>query len=299
MIGFINAKINIGLNIVGRRPDGYHDLETVFYPVGQLNGTPENPEPFCDVMECYADTSVPHDLEISGISYRFSGNKVDCLPEKNLVVKAGSLFAESLRDRGLTLMPGTSITLDKHLPDGAGLGGGSADATSTLIMLNTMHDNPFTADELETMALELGADCPVFVRNRPAYAEGVGERLEPISLDLAGWWCVIAKPPVYVSTREAFAGVTPVRPPESIRELIELPVEEWRGRIVNDFEASIFPAHPELPFIKEHLYSCGAVYASMTGSGSALFGLFCGHAEAMEALRSLPPQTVGVPCLLK
>ncbi|MDE7159856.1 MAG: 4-(cytidine 5'-diphospho)-2-C-methyl-D-erythritol kinase [Muribaculaceae bacterium] len=308
MIKFINAKINIGLNIVCRRPDGYHDLETVFYPVGVMNGTPGNPEPFCDILEgCWGVDSGPDpDFSAVGIDYFFTGRRIDCPPEKNLVVKAGTLFAEALRRRGENPNPYISVTLRKCLPDGAGLGGGSADASGVLTLLNDLHRSeagtaPFTRYELEEMALKLGADCPVFVANKPAYAEGVGERLEPVSLDLSGWWCLIAKPDVYVSTREAFAGVTPRRPDEPLRSLIQLPVEEWRGRIVNDFESSLFPVHPEFALIKEMMYASGAVYASMSGSGSALYGLYATRDEALaasETIRRESLQTVCTPCLL-
>lgn len=304
MIKFINAKINIGLNIVNRRPDGYHDLETVFYPVGVMNGTPRNPEPFCDILEVswgddHSDTEDTY--ESRGVVYTFRGREIDCPPEKNLIVKAGNLFVGSMLGRGLRPKPYLAVTLEKRLPDGAGLGGGSADASGVLTALNDMHDNPFRGDELEKMALSLGADCPVFVENRPAYAEGVGERLNPIELDLNGWWCVIAKPPVYVSTREAFAGIVPGRRSVPLRELMRRPVEEWRGLVVNDFEESLFPRHPELNRIKQSLYTTGAVYASMSGSGSALYGLYRHReeaAEACEAIRNAYGQTVCTPCLL-
>ncbi len=311
MIRFVNAKINIGLNITARRPDGYHDLQTVFYPVGVLNGTPENPEPFCDILEAESlsvnheaegiasnESLAPVSYETHGIAYRLTGRRVECPPEKNLLMRAGTLFAEALAREGLDLQKGLVLTLDKHLPDGAGLGGGSADASFALTLLNDLHGHPFTEDALEEMALALGADCPVFVRNRPAYAEGVGERLEPIDLDLSGWWCVVAKPPVYVSTREAFAGVTPRKPERPLRELMRLPVERWRGEVSNDFEASLFPGHPELPALKQLLYDQGAVYASMSGSGSSIYGLFRTRREAQDAIEKLPAQTVGTPCLL-
>ncbi len=304
MIKFINAKINIGLNVVARRPDGYHDLETVFYPVGVMNGTPQNPEPFCDILEVtWGDDGRDNepDYVAAGIEYAFRGRRIECEPGKNLVVRAGELFVKSMHDRGARQLPYISVTLDKHLPDGAGLGGGSADASGVLTALNELHDSPFSIAELEAMALRLGADCPVFVAGRPAYAEGVGERLEPVSLDLSGWWCVIAKPDIYVSTKEAFAGIVPARKEEPLKELIHLPVEEWRGRIVNDFEASLFPAHPILPRLKEILYAGGAAYASMSGSGSAMYGLFRTRKEAMRtvsALRAEEGQTVCTPCLL-
>lgn len=297
MIRFVNAKLNLGLNIVRRREDGYHDLETVFYPVGVLNGTPECPEPFCDILEGVFKEGVC-DIMSEGIRYIMRGRQVDCEPEKNLLVRAGDTFARAMREEGHPMRPGLTLILDKHLPDGAGLGGGSADASFALNLLNDLHDRPFSTGRLEHMALTLGADCPVFIRNRPAYAEGVGERLHPVDLNLARWWCVIAKPPVYVSTREAFAGITPRRPDVPLTEIIRRPVEEWRGLMLNDFEESLFPAHPELADLKQLLYDSGAVYAAMSGSGSSIFGLFRTRDEALLAIEKLPPQTVGTPCLL-
>ncbi len=295
----MNAKLNLGLNIVRKREDGYHDLETLFYPVGVLNGTPENPEPFCDILEAGEyDTPEGEDYISEGIRYIMRGRKVECAPEKNLLVKAGNLFVEALRVEGGSLRENLTLILDKHLPDGAGLGGGSADASFTLTLLNDLHGKPFDEERLERMAITLGADCPVFVRNRPAYAEGVGEKLCPVDLSLAGWWCVIAKPAVYVSTREAFAGITPRQPEIPLTEIIRRPVEEWRAVMVNDFEESIFPQHPELARLKQTLYDTGAVYAAMSGSGSSIFGLYRTRKEAVRAIEKLPSQTVGTPCLL-
>lgn len=297
MIKFVNAKINIGLNIVGRRPDGYHDLETVFYPVGVLNGTPVNPEPFCDILECMAGEGEEGDYAEGVFSYSFAGRTVDCPPGQNLLVRAGTLFAGEMSREGLEVRSARMI-LTKHLPDGAGLGGGSADASFALTMLNDMHGRPFDDDRLEAMALRLGADCPVFIRNRPAYAEGVGERLEPLALSLKGLWCVIAKPDIYISTREAFAGVVPRRPEEPLRRLIELPVEEWRGRVVNDFEYGLSARYPRLSALKDAMYGAGALYASMSGSGSSVYGLFDDLSKARRVSESIDVQTTCVCCLL-
>ncbi|MDE6637020.1 MAG: 4-(cytidine 5'-diphospho)-2-C-methyl-D-erythritol kinase, partial [Muribaculaceae bacterium] len=173
MVKFINAKLNLGLNIVRKREDGYHDLETVFYPIGVHNGTPENPEPFCDILEI-----IPSEKT----EFVFTGREVDCPLEKNLVYKAWKIFKDNYPE-----LKDYKIHLEKHLPDGAGLGGGSADASGVLLMLNELSGNPFKNEELLEMALCLGADCPFFILNRPCYAEGVGEILEPIDLDLSGW----------------------------------------------------------------------------------------------------------------
>lgn len=271
MIQFVNAKINIGLQIVARRPDGYHDLNTIFYPVGRLNGTPECPQPFCDILEI---TCSERDSFVVG------GLHVDCPPEKNLVCRALALFRSEL---GNESTPGFAITLEKHIPDGAGLGGGSADASFTLRMLNDLCGAPFTDCELAAMALRLGADCPVFIANRPAFGEGVGEKLSPVEERLGGMWCVVVKPPVYVSTREAFAGITPRRPEVDLRTAYARPIEEWRDLITNDFEISIAANHPEILRVKERLYADGAIYASMSGSGSSLYGLFRDSRTAEEA----------------
>ncbi len=267
MIKFVNAKLNLGLNIVRKRPDGYHDLETVFYPVGKYNGTPENPEPFCDILEIS-----PADKT----EFQFTGRKVDCPLEKNLVYKAWKLFKEEYPLLGEYL-----ITLEKHLPDGAGLGGGSADASAVLCMLNELSGEPFNDEELASMALKLGADCPFFILNTPCYAEGVGERLIPIDLDLNEWWCLLVKPEISISTKEAFAGVTPSKPSTSLKEIVKLEVEEWQGKMVNDFETPLFWDHLDLAVIHDILILRGAVYVAMSGSGSTVFGLFRTKEEAL------------------
>lgn len=268
MIKFVNAKLNLGLNIVRKREDGYHDLETVFYPVGKYNGTPENPEPFCDILEI---------TPANKTEFRFTGRKVDCPLEKNLVYKAWKLFKEMFPELGEYL-----IILEKHLPDGAGLGGGSADASAVLCMLNELSGNPFNKEELAAMALKLGADCPFFIYNTPCYAEGVGERLTPIDLDLSGWWCLLVKPDISISTKEAFAGVKPEKLSTSLKYIVELNVEEWQGKMVNDFEASLFPNHIDLPVIHDILIVHGAEYVAMSGSGSTVFGLFRTKEEAQS-----------------
>lgn len=265
MVEFVNAKINIGLQIVRRREDGYHDLQTLFYPIGIHAGTPRNPESFCDVLEI-----IPYPS--SGVSVEVRGREVNCKPEDNLVSRALRAF-ESVSGEPLS---GLKIILEKHLPDGAGLGGGSADASFTLRMLNDLYssENRFSKDQLAEIALKLGADCPFFIYNMPMYATGVGEILTPVELDLSGFHVVVVKPGIYVSTREAFAGVIPKSGNVDLRELRHDNIEEWQGIVKNDFEDSIFPAHPELKKIKEELIGAGAVYASMSGSGSSIYGIF-------------------------
>ncbi|MDE6380664.1 MAG: 4-(cytidine 5'-diphospho)-2-C-methyl-D-erythritol kinase [Muribaculaceae bacterium] len=283
MIKFVNAKLNLGLNIVRKRPDGYHELETVFYPVGKHNGTPENPESFCDILEITPSEST---------EFVFTGRKVDCPLEKNLVYKAWRAFKDKF-----PVLPDYRIHLEKHLPDGAGLGGGSADASAVLCMLNEMIGNPFSKDDLASMALKLGADCPFFIYNTPCYAEGVGEKIVPIDLDLSGWWCLLVKPEVSISTKEAFAGVRPTIPDKSLKDTILLPIEEWQGRMVNDFEGSLFPNHKVLEDIKAVILDRGASYASMSGSGSTVFGLFRSKEEATRVGERFMEHYVTV-CLL-
>lgn len=291
MIKFVNAKINIGLNIVARREDGYHDLETVFFPVGLESGMPQQPQAFDDILEVTVKSGEP-----SSCRFQLMGRKMDIEPEKNLVVKATTLFLRHLADRdGLNPDMGQlNIVLDKHLPDGAGLGGGSADASFTLLALNEIFENPFGKNELLRMALKLGADCPFFIYNRPCFASGIGERLEPIELDLKDVWLMIVKPPIHVSTKEAFRGIEPKKPGFDLRFLPYLPLEEWREKVFNDFEMSLFPLYPELEEIKKGLYESGATYASMTGSGSALYGLYRDREKALQCSRKMMSTYEGV-----
>lgn len=290
MLEFVNAKINIGLQIVGKREDGYHNLQTVFYPVGIKAGTAENPEAFCDILEITGGKAGETKEGKAGgtgetgaargkMEFLFSGRRIDCEPEKNLVCRAARLFAESTGLEGRWL-----IHLDKHLPDGAGMGGGSADAAFALRMLNAMTGTGLGDADLSAMASKLGADCPFFIHNRPMYAEGTGDRFEEIGLDLGGYFLLAVKPAVYISTKEAFAGVTPKQGEFDLREIATLPIEEWRGKVKNDFEESIFPQFPITADIKEKLYRLGALYASMSGSGSTLYGIF-DNRESAEVAR--------------
>lgn len=280
MIKFVNAKINLGLNIVGRREDGYHNLETVFFPVGIESGMPQQPEPFDDILEVNLDRN-----RATGCRFQIMGRKVDCEPENNLVVKATTLFVRSYFDKvGIDDSLGLfNINLDKHLPSGAGLGGGSADASFALMALNEILDEPFYERELLRMSQKLGADCPFFILNTPCFAEGTGEILSPVDIDLKGKWLLITKPDIFISTKEAFQGISPKRPDFDLRYLSYLPLEEWNGRVINDFEASIFPRYPQLAAVKEELYAFGAVYASMSGSGSSIYGIFNSEETAKAA----------------
>lgn len=281
MLRFVNAKINIGLQIVRRREDGYHDLQTLFYPIGLHAGTPVNPQPFCDILEVTLCPESTRTL-IENPTTRISLHS-DCAyaPETNLVYRAAALYC------GRFSLPfALDIRLDKHIPDGAGIGGGSADAAFTLMMLDELAGGAAGDDDMAQMALNLGADCPFFLINRPAYAEGVGERLQEVPLDLGGKWLLLVRPRVRVSTREAFAGVVPAPARFDLRKIPEIPVNEWKNYVHNDFEDSIFPRFPELAGIKKALYDTGAAYASLTGSGSCLYGIYA-HRETAAGAASL------------
>jgi 4-diphosphocytidyl-2-C-methyl-D-erythritol kinase len=248
MITFPNAKINLGLNIVERRADGYHNLETVFFPI-----------PLTDVLEI-----VPAD-EVSLTCY---GNPVDCPPEKNLVMKAYRLLQERYS------LPPVAMHLYKHIPDGAGLGGGSSDAAHALMMLNKMFDLGIADADLAAMAATLGADCAFFIYNRPMMATGIGEVLSPVDVDLKGKTLVLVKPPVGVDTRTAYSRVVPAPATVNPAQVVTLPLQAWDGLLVNDFEPSVFSALPQLWLIKSRLLDAGAQYAAMSGSGSTIFGIF-------------------------
>lgn len=280
MIKFVNAKINIGLNVIRRREDGYHDLETVFFPVGLESGLPHQPEAFDDILEIVSVND-----KLSGCRFHLMGRKIDCAPEKNIIVKAArkffvnySQFNDDLGNYGMF-----DIYLDKHLPDGAGLGGGSADAAFTLKMLNEITGEKFSQATLIEMAKEIGADCPFFLIDKPCFAEGVGEILTPMEIDLSGCQILIVKPEVLVSTKDAFSEIKPAKPDFDLRFLPDLPLEKWEKYVKNDFEKVIFAKFPVLAEIKETLYKEGAVYASMSGSGSALYGIFKENERAKAA----------------
>ena len=278
MINFVNAKINLGLNIISKREDGYHNLETVFYPVGLFNGTPLNPESFCDILQIHPYDSFHED------EFYFSGNHIDCPINKNLVYKAATAFRKRAEEKGVTIGK-LRITLEKHIPDGAGLGGGSADAAFTLRMLNSLFSFPFSKQELIEIAATLGADCPFFIENRPVLASGIGEIMQPAELDLSGYWCVILKPDIYISTKEAFSGIIPRSPGYSLRDVTALPPELWEKEgLKNDFEQHIFQAYPLLKKLKEFLLNHSALYSAMSGSGSSIFGIFRNEISAREAL---------------
>lgn len=250
MIVFPNAKINLGLNIVSKRTDGYHNIETVFYPI-----------PLCDALEIVPAKGDKGILRQTGIA--IEGN-----PKHNLVCKAYRLLKETYS------LPEIDTYLLKKIPSGAGLGGGSSDAAFMLKLLNEWGNLNLPLDTLEEYASRLGADCAFFVRNEPVFAEGIGNRFTPVSLSLQGYHLVLIKPPVFVPTQDAYATCVSRLPDQSIKEILQEPVETWKRQLVNDFEKSVFRKYPMIGSIKQQLYDKGAVYASMSGSGSSVFGLF-------------------------
>lgn len=251
MITFPNAKINLGLDILRRRPDGYHDISTVMVPV-----------PWTDILE-----AVP--ARGCGTTLTVSGRQVDCPPEKNLVMKAYRALSAKVQ------LPDIDIYLRKIIPDGAGLGGGSADASFLLTMVARMASLNISDRELASLAATLGADCPFFVYNRPMLCTGTGTEMTPIDVpSLNGLGILIVKPPVCVPTALAYSRVSPAEPRLSVAEILSLPPEQWQGLLKNDFEPSVFTAYPEVARVKESILSLGPVYASMSGSGAAVYGLF-------------------------
>lgn len=260
MIVYPNAKINLGLQVLRRRPDGYHDLATVFYPI-----------PLQDALEVHG---------ADRFRFRQAGSMLDCPAGDNLVIRALKMLEADFR------LPELDIFLYKHIPSGAGLGGGSSDAAFMMKLLNDEYHLGLSADDLRHRLSALGADCAFFVDNTPALATGIGDHLVPIDFSLSGWTLLLVKPDVAVSTRDAYADVQPrERDGEdgaALMKALMLPVEEWQGQVTNDFERSVFPRYPEIAGIRDLLLDLGAVYASMSGSGSAVFGLFRQPVEAPE-----------------
>ncbi len=266
MIVFPCAKINLGLNIVSKREDGYHNLETVFYPI-----------PLYDVLEIkYMDEKFPSD---TACDLKVTGNVVDCDEQKNLVVKAYHILAADYQ------LPRIHTHLYKHIPSQAGLGGGSSDAAFMIRLLDERFRLNIGNPEMERYAARLGADCAFFIEAEPAYAEGIGDVLMPADGpdgNLQGYYLCVVKPDVAVSTKEAYSAITPKKPAKSCRDIVRQPIETWKEELVNDFEEPIFKMHPELEAIKQKLYDQGAVYASMSGSGSALYGIFKEEPKGIE-----------------
>lgn len=248
MISFPNAKINLGLHVTERRPDGYHNLETLFYPVT-----------LSDILEV---------IPGSCFSFEASGLALDAEPDRNLVVRAYNLLKHAYG------LPPVNIWLHKVIPFGAGLGGGSSDAAFMLKMLNELFSIGLTSMQLKELAAKIGADCPFFIENIPSLATGTGNELQPVNIYLEDYKIVIVKPPYGVNTALAYRSIVPGRPASALSGIVSLAPEMWKDLLINDFEKPVFLMFPELAEIKKKLYEMGAVYVSMSGSGSAIFGLF-------------------------
>lgn len=259
MLLFPNAKLNLGLNIIRKREDGYHDIETVFYPVGLK-----------DALEgIKSGIGSPVGGTNAGVSFSSSGLPVAGNTDDNLCVKAYHLLQKDFPG-----LPPIQLHLHKAIPMGAGLGGGSADGAFTLLLLDQLCQLNLSREQLIRYALELGSDCPFFIVNKPCIATGRGEQIQEIELDLSMYRFVIIHPGIHVSTASAFSQIIPAKPAQTVADIIRLPVHQWKELLVNDFERTVSQMHPEIAAIKQELYQKGAVYASMTGSGSTVFGIF-------------------------
>jgi len=255
MIVFPNCKINLGLHILRKRNDGYHDLETIFYPL-----------PLCDSLEIIENR---HPGKSFSIPFTISGQDVYGDPSSNLCLKAYRLLKKDFPD-----LPQVQVHLHKVIPSGAGLGGGSADGAFTLKLLNEKFSLSLSELELVQYASQLGSDCPVFILNKPCYGTGRGEQLEAVAIDLSDYKFVIVYPGIHIDTGRAFLDIKPALPDRSLKDIIRLPVEKWKDELCNDFERNLFKKHWEVVDIKDELYKCGAIYASMSGSGSTVYGIF-------------------------
>ncbi|MEM7550057.1 MAG: 4-(cytidine 5'-diphospho)-2-C-methyl-D-erythritol kinase [Bacteroidota bacterium] len=261
MVVFPNAKINIGLNIIQRLPNGYHEIESCMYPIG-----------WSDILEI-----IPSDH----FSFEHSGLKIDDNPDQNLCVKAYRLLKDKYH------LPPVSIYLHKIVPMGAGLGGGSSDAAFTLKVLNDLFELNISIEDLQKYASQLGSDCPFFIKNKPAIATGTGTDLQEIDLKLDSKYMVVIKPKVHSATASAYQGVDPRKPDLPLGELLSHPLKNWKSTVKNQFEETIGKRQAEIIQIKDRLYELGAVYSSMTGSGSAIYGFFDEKIEDIESALGL------------
>ena len=248
MIIFPNAKINIGLNIINRRADGYHNIETIFYPI-QIK----------DALEV---------IENSEMSFETSGIEIPGFVNENLCLKAYDLLRVDFD------LPNVKIHLHKQIPIGAGLGGGSADAAFFIKLINEKFNLGLLVEKMQNYCKLLGADCAFFVENKPVFALEKGDVFEAVDLDLSAYHLALIMPPVHVSTGEAYGGVKPLSPKTSLKELIKQPLETWQGKITNDFEAHILKNHPQIRGVKAALLEAGALFALMSGSGASVYGIF-------------------------
>ena len=266
MITYPNAKINIGLNITERRPDGYHNIESVFYPI--------------NLQDAVEIKTIEGEEPQGGYKLKVSGTILDGTPDDNLVVKAYKLLRKDFN------FPAQKIHLYKHIPVGAGLGGGSSDAAAIIKMLNEKFALGLTSEQMQNYAVQIGADCPFFINNTPVFATGIGNIFTPIEFSLHGKTIILVKPDIFVSTRDAYALVKPSPVTIPLTEAIKQPISEWKQFITNDFEKSVFAKYPEIAAIKDKLYDMGALYASMSGSGSAVYGIFDSPIEYADEIFS-------------
>ena len=265
MIVFPNAKINIGLNIVSKRNDGFHNIETVFYPVRY--------DDILEVIEVEDDTvevkkKTKKEIAIKPVNFLQTGIKIPGIPEDNICVKAYRLLEVDYE------LPLIDVYLQKIIPTGAGLGGGSSDGAYMLRVLNDLFNIGLKTDKFINYAQKLGSDCPFFLHNKPVYANGKGNQFDEIKLDLSDLFIVLITPPIHISTVEAYTKITPSVPGYSLKDIIKQPIENWKKKIKNDFEPKTFRKFPLLNSIKKDLYTKGALYASMSGSGSTIYGIF-------------------------
>lgn len=264
MIVFPNVKINLGLFVTSKRPDGYHNIESVFYPL-----------PWTESLEIISDTGKTAD-EYNALAFaevgkvRFFGyqNPIPGNADSNLCIKVFNLL------EGWFNLPKTEIHLQKSLPIGAGMGGGSADAAFTLRALKEFYNLNISDFEAKELLAKVGSDCPFFWDNKPAFVFGRGERMQPIELDLSAYKFVVVNPNIHISTKEAYSGIQPKNPPIDLKMIEWLAIETWKDVVHNDFENNLFTSYPEIKAIKDLMYESGAIFASMTGSGSTVFGIF-------------------------
>jgi 4-diphosphocytidyl-2-C-methyl-D-erythritol kinase len=248
MVVYPNCKINLGLNVIARRSDGFHEIESIFYPVS-----------WCDILEI-----IPSEKT----NYIFDGININCSETENICFKAYQLLKKQYD------IPDINLYLYKNIPFGAGLGGGSSDGVFTLKVLNNLFSLNLDEKTLMVMASTLGSDCSFFIQDNPCYITGTGTNLLPLSLSLDGYYLVIIKPDITIPTKEAYKMITPKSPQTPLPEIIKLPVSEWKEKLINDFEEPVFAKYPEISLLKKDLYKKGAIYASMSGSGSSVYGLF-------------------------
>ncbi len=255
MIAFSNCKINLGLNVIDKRNDGFHNLSTCFYPIN-----------VCDVLEIIKNDT---------FKFEATGIPIYSTVEQNLIVKAYRLLQQDFKQIG-----NVSIHLHKNIPTGAGVGGGSANASYALTLLNDLFSLQLSTEQLLSYAAILGSDCPFFIHNKPCIASGRGELLQPFQLDLSDYYLLLVFPKAHVSTKDAFANIIPKQPQYNIAHILQQPIETWQHQLTNDFETTVFVKYPELLAIKNKLYDNKALYASMSGSGSSIYGIYSSASDA-------------------